>query len=70
MSNESNLSCVYPSEIQQYQWYSLNRTIKMIINNNDIELINFQDKQNNKRFHCLQSIKSSYYRIRSYTNWY
>jgi hypothetical protein len=64
-----NESCIFPEEFQQHEWYSLNRTIQMIITNNDIELINHQEKGNNKRFHCIQSINSFNYRIRSFTNW-
>jgi hypothetical protein len=69
MDNESNMSCIFPDEFQQYEWYSLNRTIQMLITNNDIEFINHQEKENNKRFHCLKSIDLLNYRIRSFTNW-
>jgi len=69
MDNELNMSCIFPDEFQQYQWYSLNGTIQMLITNNDIELINHEEKENNKRFHCLQSIDLLNYRIRSFTDW-
>ncbi len=69
MNNELNISCLFPDEIQQYEWYSLNQTIEMLITNNDIEFLNHQEKENNQRFHCLQSIGSLNYRIRSFTNW-
>ncbi|CAF2522822.1 unnamed protein product [Rotaria sp. Silwood2] len=68
MVNESNISCIYPEEFQPYEWYSLNRTIQMFIRNNDIELNHIEQNEYNKRFHCLQSINSSYYRIRIFTN--
>lgn len=41
----------------------------MLITNNDIELINSETKENLQRFHCLQSIDSNNYRIRSFKNW-
>jgi hypothetical protein len=69
MDNELNISCIFPEDIQQYQWYSLNRTIEMLITSHDIDLINNQEKEINQRFHCLQSIDSFNYRIRSFTNW-
>lgn len=69
MGNESNMSCTFPDEYQQYEWYSLNRTTQMIVRNNDIELINLEKNEHNQRFHCLQSINSSYFRIRTFTNW-
>ena len=69
MDNELNMSCQFPEDIQLFQWYSLNRTIQMLITNNDIELINEQQKETNQRFHCVQSIDSFNYRIRSFTNW-
>jgi len=69
MINESNQLCIFPKEFQSYEWYSINRTIRMIIKTNDIEFIGI-----NKRFHCQEIInleKSiSIYRIRSITNWY
>ncbi|CAF1217230.1 unnamed protein product [Adineta steineri] len=69
IGNESNISsCIFPEEFQDYEWYSLNRTIQMIIKSTDIELINLKNKGNNKRFHCLQSINSLKYQIQSFTN--
>jgi len=70
MDNQSNISCIFPDEFQQHEWYSLNHTIQMLIKTNDIEFYNHQQKENNKRFHCLQSIDLLNYRIRSFTNWY
>jgi len=69
MGNESNISCIFPDEFQQYQWYSLNGTIEMILKSTDIELINAQEKRIHQRFHCLQSMNSFNYRIQSFTNW-
>lgn len=69
MINESNQFCSFPNEFQLSEWYSINRTIRMIMKNNDIELIGI-----NKRFQCQEVINSeksiSIYRIRSFTNWY
>jgi hypothetical protein len=62
-------SCTFSNELQFYEWYSINRTIRMKITNNNIELIGL-----NKRFYCQQMISSEkstrIYRIRTYTNWY
>ncbi|CAF1149498.1 unnamed protein product [Adineta steineri] len=69
IGNESNISsCIFPEEFQDYEWYSLNRTIQMIIKSTDIELINLKNKGNNKRFHCLQSMNSLKYQVQSFTN--
>lgn len=70
LGNESNISCIFPDEFQQYEWYSLNQTIQMFIKNNDIELINSKQSHHNQRFHCLQLINSTDYRIRMFINWY
>ena len=62
--NELNMfSCLFPDDIQQYEWYSLNRTIQMLIKTNDIEFFNYQKNEINKRIHCLQSIDLFNYRI-------
>ncbi|CAF3761022.1 unnamed protein product [Adineta steineri] len=62
-----NHDCIFPKEFQSYEWYSINRTIRMIIKNYDIEFIGI-----NKRFHCQEVIHSeksiSIYRIRTLTN--
>lgn len=65
---DTNNSCTFPNDIQQYQWYSLNRTIQMLINNENIELINLKTNEKYQRFHCLQTIDSTNYRIRTFTN--
>ena len=69
MDVESNLSCVFPKELQQFQWYSLNHSIEMLINNHDIEFIHSQSKDDKQRYHCLQSINAFNYRIRTFHNW-
>lgn len=60
--------CLFPKKLQLHQWYSINQTIRMMVKNNDIELIHM-----NTRFHCqefLHSDKStSIYRIQTFTNW-
>ncbi|CAF1443879.1 unnamed protein product, partial [Adineta ricciae] len=66
--NESNRTCTFPEEFQQSNWYSLNRSIQMIIKHTDIELVNFKDSGSNQRFHCLQTRHRSDYRIRSFNN--
>jgi len=67
--SDHHQSCLFPNEFQYYEWYSINRTIQMIIKNNNIELIGL-----NKRFNCYKIISSdksmSIYRIRTFTNWY
>ncbi|CAF1441776.1 unnamed protein product, partial [Adineta ricciae] len=66
--NESNRTCTFPEEFQQSNWYSLNRSMQMIIKHTDIELVNFKDNGSNQRFHCLQTRHRSDYRIRSFNN--
>ena len=67
LDQEKNMSCIFPNDLQDYQWYSLNHTIEMFITNDNIE---FRNSQIKKRFHCLQELDSSNYRIRAFTNWY
>ncbi|UJR22541.1 hypothetical protein I4U23_025590 [Adineta vaga] len=59
--------CTFPKRFQSYEWYSINRTIKMIIKLNNIEFNGID-----QRFHCQQIIHSeklvTTYRIRSFTN--
>ncbi|CAF3716634.1 unnamed protein product [Rotaria sordida] len=67
ITNESTQYCIFPNKFQSYEWYSINETIRMIIKNTDIELIEI-----NKRFHCYETInleKSiNVYRIQTFTN--
>lgn len=66
---ESNTSCVFPKEFQDYQWYSLNQSIEMIITNHDIQFIHSHSKDDKQRYHCLQSFDAFNYRIRTFRNW-
>ncbi|UJR26532.1 hypothetical protein I4U23_007855 [Adineta vaga] len=66
--NESNRSCIFPKELQHSAWYSLNRSIQMVIKNTDIELFNLEKNGYNQRFHCLEDLHLFNYRIRSFTN--
>ncbi|CAF3678141.1 unnamed protein product [Rotaria sp. Silwood1] len=67
ITNESIQYCIFPNKFQSNEWYSINGTIRMIIKNIDIELIEM-----NKRFHCYEMInleKSiNIYHIKTFTN--
>lgn len=69
VTNESAPFCIFPTKWKDYEWYSINGTIRMIVNNTDIQLTGL-----NKRLKCHETIsldKSIYtYRIQTYTNWY
>lgn len=65
--NES--SCRFPSKYQSMIWFSLNRSIEMTINDQNIEI-----KTLNKRFSCQKfvdsdRVKNSVYQVETYTNW-
>lgn len=66
---QSNHSCTFPKDLQQSPWYSLNQTIRMFVNEGDINLINTANDDDKQRFHCLQSIDAFNYRIRTFRNW-
>ncbi|CAF2042517.1 unnamed protein product [Rotaria magnacalcarata] len=68
IGNESNVSCIFPDEFQQIEWYSLNRTMRMFIRNTDIELVHSQQTEYNQRFHCVQSFNSTDSLIRIFMN--
>ncbi|CAF2112150.1 unnamed protein product [Rotaria magnacalcarata] len=65
--NKSTDFCIFPDQYQAYEWYTINGTIRMVINNTDIELIGL-----NKRLYCHEMIDSeksiTTYQIRTYTN--
>ncbi|CAF1046948.1 unnamed protein product [Adineta ricciae] len=62
-----NDECSFPKQFQSHQWFSIDRTIRMIIKTHNIEFLG-----TDHRFHCQRMIHSeksfAIYSIRSFTN--